>query len=159
MSLLYVKFGHWLCVWCEILASLRLGQWRSCIRTKPGCVEKAVWAWFRVYSLGKLVHSCVSGVSTKRVEIVRADSRLGELTRKLDLELCNESLGMELVGKVLGSLPTKPCASCMPGASPWGFEDGWVWFWPGKGPSKRRSTHHYEEDFVFYPSCYIRLLE
>lgn len=77
-----------------------------------------MWAWFRVYSLGKLVHSSVSGASTKRVEIVMADSRLGELTRKLDLELCNESLGMELVGKVLGSLPTKPCASCMPAARP-----------------------------------------
>ena len=67
-----------------------------------------MWAWFRVYSLGKLVHSGVSGASTKSVKIVRVGSCLGELTRKLDLGLCNESLGMELVGKLLGSLPAKP---------------------------------------------------
>ena len=67
-----------------------------------------MWAWFRVYCLGKLVHSCVSGTNTKSVEIVRVDSGLGELTRKLELGLCNESLGMELVGKILGSLPAKP---------------------------------------------------
>lgn len=61
-----------------------------------------------VFFTGKLVHSCVSGASNKSVKIVRVGSGLGEFTRKLDLELCNESLGMELVGKVLESLPAKP---------------------------------------------------